>query len=201
MAKPPRAGATETSASSENSRGGKAPPLSHTHALSLSPKTKNKKNRQLRDSIIGKTPAEDDDKNDDKNDNDGKTPLLTFPDASFLDASLVPDLWTLRLAAFAAEAAGKRGRARSRSRHTELVVALSGGKNVSSFLFFFLSFFLNFFLSLFFCSSKNSTQKRNKNNSDLGRAGDVWPLRRGKAPAGRALRGRRRRRKRQGRRR
>ena len=42
----------------------------------------------------------------------------------------IPDVFTLRLAAFAAATARAAGRARTRSPYTELVVCLSGGKNV-----------------------------------------------------------------------
>ena len=130
------------------------PPKADASHAPLDRKKKNSlSNRQLRDSIIGRTTSAEDEKDEKKDENkkpqtSPSLPLLTFPDASFLDASLVPDLWTLRLAAFAAEAAGRRGRARSRSRHTELVVALSGGKNVREWiflLFLFLSLSLSFF--------------------------------------------------------
>jgi len=42
----------------------------------------------------------------------------------------IPDVFTLRLAAFAAATATAAGRARTRSPYTELVVCMSGGKNV-----------------------------------------------------------------------
>jgi len=52
------------------------------------------------------------------------------PDFAFLNAALVASAATLRLAAFAARAAGLRARRRTRSEHAELVLALSGGRNV-----------------------------------------------------------------------
>lgn len=52
------------------------------------------------------------------------------PDFAFLNAALVASTSTLRLAAFVARAAGLRGRRRTRSDHAELVLALSGGRNV-----------------------------------------------------------------------
>ena len=53
------------------------------------------------------------------------------PEFAFLNAALVPSSFGLRLAAFTARGAAARGRARARSEHTELVLHLSGGKNVS----------------------------------------------------------------------
>jgi hypothetical protein len=47
-----------------------------------------------------------------------------------LSPTQIPDLFTLRLAAFAARTAVTAGRARTRSPYTELVVCLSSGKNV-----------------------------------------------------------------------
>ena len=140
----------------------------------------NDDNRQLRDAIVGK--AAEDEKRDETR--PPAPPLLALPDASFLDASLVPDLWTLRLAAYAAEASARRGRARARSRHTELVVALSGGKNVRIVLFSSFPFSRSFLslCSLFLLLTGNQKRKNGTIPSDLVRAGDLRPLRRREAP-------------------
>ena len=56
------------------------------------------------------------------------------PDFAYLNAALIPGLRGLALAAFAARAAATRGRARTRSPCTELVLALSGGRNIGTAL-------------------------------------------------------------------
>jgi len=166
--KPSAVRKSSSSSGSSSELGGR--PLSRTPSLCLSPRKTKFQIRQLRDSIIGKTNAGDDDDDDRNDDEKGAAPRktsprrLAFPDASFLDASLVPDLWTLRLAAFAAEAAAKRGRARSRSRHTELVVALSGGKNVRTGALSAFSLPFSHVFLLLLCSPKRRKKLNPEND-------------------------------------
>lgn len=56
------------------------------------------------------------------------------PDFAYINAALVPGVRGLTLAAFAARAATLRGRARTRSPYTELVLAMSGGRNIGTAL-------------------------------------------------------------------
>ena len=56
------------------------------------------------------------------------------PDFAYLNAALVPGTRGLALAAFAARAAATRGRSRTRSPCTELVLAMSGGRNIGTAL-------------------------------------------------------------------
>lgn len=56
------------------------------------------------------------------------------PDFAFINAALVPGVRGLTLAAFAARAAALRRRSRSRSPYTELLLALSGVRNIGAAL-------------------------------------------------------------------